>query len=130
MGIINKLSKTKTKEIKKAEKPVKNEEKKEVKKNNKTGLAYRVLQKTVISEKATRLEMQNKYVFVVNRKATKEDVKKAIKNLFGIQAKSVSMINVEGKKKRFGVTSGKKSDYKKAIVSLPKGKSIHIHEGV
>lgn len=130
MGIINKLSKTKTKEIKKAEKPVKNEEKKEVKKNSKTGLAYRVLQKTVISEKATRLEMQNKYVFVVNRKATKEDVKKAIKNLFGIQAKSVSMINVEGKKKRFGVTSGKKSDYKKAIVSLPKGKSIHIHEGV
>ncbi len=130
MGIINKLSKTKTKEIKKAEKPVKNEEKKEVKKNNKTGLAYRVLQKTVISEKATRLEMQNKYVFVVNRKATKEDVKKAIKNLFGIQAKSISMINVEGKKKRFGATAGKKSDYKKAIVSLPKGKTIHIHEGV
>ena len=97
---------------------------------NKNSIAHRVLLRPVVSEKATALETKNKYVFIVNRSTNKTEIKKAIKSLYHVNPISVSVLNVEGKRKRFGPNSGKRNDYKKAIISLPKGKTIHIHEGV
>ena len=101
----------------------------------------------IISEKATLAESQGIYTFAVSNSATKIDVKFAIKQQYGILPKRVSMLNaikqqygilpkrvsmlcMEGKRLRFGRNRGKRSDWKKAVVSLPKGKTIHIHEGV
>ncbi|OGH79082.1 MAG: 50S ribosomal protein L23 [Candidatus Magasanikbacteria bacterium RIFCSPLOWO2_12_FULL_47_9b] len=84
----------------------------------------------IISEKATLAESQGIYTFAVSNSATKIDVKFAIKQQYGILPKRVSMLCMEGKRLRFGRNRGKRSDWKKAVVSLPKGKTIHIHEGV
>jgi large subunit ribosomal protein L23 len=134
MGIINKLSKSKNKIEEKSEEKsatFKNKTEKIIKKPvRKNTKVYKVLLKPVVSEKATSLAMQNKYVFIVNNKTNKLEVKKAIKELYNVNPISISMINVEGKAKRFGVTRGRRSDYKKAIITLEKGKTIHIHEGV
>lgn len=129
MGIINKLSKTKEESKKKVVENTKVVKiQKEIK--NKNSKIHKVLLKPVVSEKATDLEINGKYVFIVSKTANKLEVKRAVKDLYGVLPISVSIINVEGKKKRFGATIGRKSDYKKAIISLAKGKTIHIHEGV
>lgn len=102
----------------------------EIEKGKVGSLSNRIIVKPMITEKTAILESQSKYSFIVNRKATKTQVKKAIKEIYGIMPVAVNMANIEGKRVRFGRGVGKKSDYKKAFVSLPKGKTITIHEGV
>jgi large subunit ribosomal protein L23 len=92
--------------------------------------AYRVLINPLISEKTTDLGQENKYVFKVSKKANKEEIKQAIKDVYGIKPLSVKTVNVIGKKRRYGRVLGKTSDYKKAIISLPEGETIQIYEGV
>ena len=72
----------------------------------------------------------NKYSFIVRRDSTKGQIKKAILEVYGVNPKSVNMINVSGRWVRFGRSFGRRSDYKKAVVTLPAGKSIAVHEGV
>jgi large subunit ribosomal protein L23 len=96
----------------------------------KHGTAYRILVKPLITEKATNLGTENKYVFEVQVKANKVEVKKAIKEVYGIEPISVNMIKYDGKRVRRGGTIGRKKNWKKAIVTLSKGKSINIYEGV
>ena len=92
--------------------------------------AARVLVRPMLSEKTTMQEAAGQYTFVVTPDATKPAIKRAIKEVYGVAPRRVNIINVEGKKKRFGRFIGRRSDWKKAIVSLPKGKTIQIHEGV
>lgn len=92
--------------------------------------AARVLLRPVVSEKAVFLETGGTYTFAVKPGANKTLVKQAVKEAYGVMPVSVRVINVEGKDVRFGRSSGKRSDWKKAIVTLPKGKMISIHEGV
>lgn len=94
------------------------------------GAAYRVVLHPLISEKTAHAEALNHYTFVVDKRATKTQVKHAIKEIYGIMPRKVRMMHVEGKGVRFGYARGRRSDWKKAIVLLPAGKSIHIHEGV
>jgi large subunit ribosomal protein L23 len=84
----------------------------------------------VVSEKAVSSEAKGIYTFRVAQKATKVDISKEIKKLYGVSPVSVRIINVEGKIVNFGRTSGRRVSWKKAIVSLPKGKQISIHSGV
>lgn len=84
----------------------------------------------VLSEKSTMQEAGGQYTFVVSADASKVDVKKDVEALYGVLPVRVNMINVEGKRVRFGRYKGRRSDRKKAIVTLPKGKKIDIHEGV
>jgi large subunit ribosomal protein L23 len=72
----------------------------------------------------------NKYSFVVQKDANKNQIMQAVQELYGVKPVSVNMINVDGRRVRFGRSMGRRSDYKKAIVTLPKGKAITIHEGV
>jgi len=97
---------------------------------NVSGNAYKIIVRPLISEKAAIAEANSVYTFVVSTRATKIDIKKAIKQVYGVMPLKVRVINVEGKDIRFGRNNGKRSEWKKAIVTLPKGQSIQIHEGV
>lgn len=92
--------------------------------------AYKILVSPVVSEKASVGESNNVYTFKVNVKATKVDIKNAIKQVYGVIPKDVRIMNMEGKKMRSGKRLGRRQDWKKAMATLPKGQSINIHEGV
>ena len=92
--------------------------------------AYRVLIRPLISEKASHQQVNNQYFFAVAIDANKIEVAKAVKDVYGVAPIKVNMIRNEGKVRRFGRVSGKRKDWKKAIVSLPKGKTISLYEGV
>jgi large subunit ribosomal protein L23 len=84
----------------------------------------------VITEKSTLLSEKNKVVFRVPLEATKADVKEAVEALFKVKVKAVNTIVVKGKTKRFRGFEGKRSDRKKAIVTLEEGHSIDVTTGL
>ena len=90
---------------------------------------YQVLKGPVFSEKAQVLgETQGVQVFRVCPRATKLEIKKAVEQLFGVEVASVNTLNVKGKTKRFGRTVGRRSDTKKAYVTLKPGQAIAAPE--
>ena len=89
-----------------------------------------VLKKPQITEKAGNLGVLNQYVFVVDIKANKITIAKAVKAIYGVKPTAVRIIRCQGKTKRYGRTIGRRKDWKKAIVSLPAGKTINLYEGV
>jgi len=78
----------------------------------------------IITEKAVKLQEENKYVFRVNPKATKNEIKKAVQEMFGVTVLKVNTVNVPGKKKRLGRFEGRTSAWKKAIVYVKPGERI------
>ena len=72
----------------------------------------------VITEKSNDGLNEGKYTFKVNKKATKIDIRNAVEKLFEVKVLKVNTISVKGKEKRMGKTSGKTSDWKKAIVTI------------
>jgi len=86
-----------------------------------------IIKAPVITEKSTRLSQEeNKYIFKVDSKATKYQIKKAIENIFKVKVVEISTINAKVKKKRVGRYSGLTNKYKKAIVKLAEGQSIEL----
>jgi large subunit ribosomal protein L23 len=92
----------------------------------KEGLAFKLLKEPHISEKATNLSEKGKYVFKVFPQANKSEIKRAVENIYGVAVKRVSIIRIKTKKRILRGHEGKKSGYKKAIVSLEKGHKIEI----
>ena len=92
--------------------------------------AYNVIVKPVVTEKSTTLSENNQIVFLVNINSNKFDIKKSIELIYGVKVSSGNVIRVKGKTKVFKGKVGKRSDYKKAIISLPKGQSIDLSLGV
>jgi len=91
---------------------------------------YDIIVRPLITEKSSLLkESGNQYVFEVRRGANKIEIKKAIEKLFKVKVRSVHVTNMEGKKKRLGRFTGKKPDWKKAIVTLRREDKITIFEG-
>ncbi len=91
---------------------------------------YDLIHKPLITEKTTILGEQNKYVFKVATCASKPLIKKAVEAIFEVKVKSVNMINQKGKVKKFKGTLGRRSDIKKAIVTLESGYNIDFTGGV
>ena len=89
-----------------------------------------ILLRPVISEKATFANSLNQYVFAVNNKANKVEIQKAIKDAYGVMPQAVNVIDELGKNVRVGRRFGKRKNTKKAIVTLKKGDSITIYEGI
>lgn len=93
-----------------------------------------VLKKPVINEKFAKLNQQGVYGFVVDKDANKIEIKKAVETMFGVNVESVNTMISIGKvknrstKNRF--ISGRKSSYKKAIVTLAKGETIDIYAAI
>ncbi|KTC99068.1 50S ribosomal protein L23 [Legionella geestiana] len=78
-----------------------------------------VLRNPHTSEKATILaEKLKQYTFKVMATSTKSEIKQAVEQLFSVKVKNVSVLNVKGKRKRFKQINGKRSDWKKAFVTL------------
>jgi large subunit ribosomal protein L23 len=83
-----------------------------------------------ISEKATQVAEKNEQViFRVVASATKPEVKAAVELMFKVQVKSVQILNVKGKVKRFGRSTGQRKNWKKAFVCLKPGQEINFVEG-
>lgn len=89
-------------------------------------IAFRILERPHITEKAINLGQENKYVFKVNQDANKNEVKKAIQELYGVKVEDVNIINIPKKKRRLGRSEGFKSGYKKAVVTVKQGDKIEI----
>lgn len=88
-----------------------------------------IIIKPVISEKSTGMMEDNKYVFKVAPAANKLTVKIAVKEIFGVMPEKVNIINVRGKNRRLRYKMGKRSAWKKAVVTLKAGDKIEIFEG-
>lgn len=96
-----------------------------------SGRLHRVIVAPLISEKSTRVaEKSNQAVFKVAKDATKLEIKAAIETLFKVEVTSVNTLNVNGKNKRFGQRFGRRSDWKKAYVSLAEGAELDLAGGV
>jgi len=83
--------------------------------------AYRVVKGFYISEKANYLSAFNQYVFKVQDRANKNEVREKIEKLFNVKVKDVKILNMPSKLRNVGRHSGIKPGYKKAIVILEKG---------
>ena len=91
---------------------------------------YDTILAPVITEKATVLSEQNKVVFQVAADASKDEIAAAVEALFKVNVTKVNTLNVKGKTKRFRGIVGRRSDVKKAIVTLAEGQSIDITTGL
>ncbi|MDP7537060.1 MAG: 50S ribosomal protein L23 [Methylococcales bacterium] len=79
----------------------------------------------IVSEKSSvDAEKNKRFVFKVQTRATKVDIKKSVELMFDVEVDSVQVLNVKGKVKRFGRSFGKRSDWKKAYVKLKPGHDI------
>ncbi len=115
-----KAQKDQEKDGKKLSKPLKKDKKKIPE------IAYRILIAPHISEKATILSEENKYVFKVSKEANKIEIKKAVEEVYGVDVVKVRIINVHRKRRRLGRYLGWRKGYKKAIVTIKKDQKIEL----
>ena len=89
-----------------------------------------IIKKPVLNtEKARNLFENNGYVFIVDRRANKIQIKEAVEKLFNVKVESVNTLNIKPKAKRFRMSVYKTSAIKKAMVKLKKGETIAAYEG-
>lgn len=81
-------------------------------------MAEDIIIKPIITEKSSSGLAEGKYTFEVAKKATKVQIAKAVEELFQVKVTNVNTIIVKGKEKRVGANSGKRPDWKKAIVTI------------
>ena len=91
---------------------------------------YDIIRTPVITEKATNASEHNQVIFRVPLTATKREVKAAVEGLFNVKVTAVNTIRVMGKAKRFRGRLGRRSDAKKAIVTLGEGQRIDVTTGI
>ena len=118
----------KPKESKKAE--IENTETTEKKPKTEPAKIYNILVRPLITEKVTNLNKFNQYVFAVAEKANKIQIAHAIESRYGVKPLRVNVLNYSGKKVRYGRSSGKMKNWRKAIITLPEGKSLDIYSSV
>lgn len=91
---------------------------------------HSVIRRPVITERASELqEKQGKYVFEVLASANKIDIRRAVESMFDVDVVKVNTSNMHGKLKRLGRFQGRRSNWKKAVVTLAQGHNIDFFEG-
>jgi large subunit ribosomal protein L23 len=95
-----------------------------------TARHYDTILAPVITEKSTVLSEQNKVVFRVAQDASKDEIAAAVEALFNVKVTKVNTLVAKGKTKRFRGIMGRRSDVKKAIVTLQEGQSIDVTTGL
>jgi large subunit ribosomal protein L23 len=91
------------------------------------GRLMQVLMAPIVSEKATMLaDKSNTVTFKVLQSATKHEIKAAVELMFKVEVKGVSVMNTKGKTKRFGKSTGRRDNVRKAYVSLKPGQEINL----
>ena len=93
--------------------------------------AYDVIKKPVLSEKSYAGIPEKNYTFIVDKNATKYDIKAAVEQAFGVKVARVNVVNYDGKIKRMGRNEGRRSSFKKAYVKLTEdSKPIEFFESL
>ncbi len=87
-----------------------------------------IIYRPVISEKTYSLLDENKYTFVVDQRANKTQIRQAIEAIFDVTVANVNTMNRVGKRKRRGLIVGKRSDTKRAIVTVADGDEIELFD--
>ena len=87
---------------------------------------YSIIKYPLITEKGTKIAPQNKYLFSVDIKANKVQIKEAIEEIYKVEVAKVNTMKVRGKKRRVRFQEGKTPDWKKAIVTLAEGQRIEL----
>ena len=88
-----------------------------------------ILIRPIVTEKSTALMEQGKYTFRVPLAAPKIQIRQAVEQIFKVKVQAVNTMRYEGKLKRMGRTQGRRSDWKKAVVTLKPGEAIELFEG-
>ena len=91
---------------------------------------YGVLLRPIITEKTTVLTGLDKYVFEVDLRANKNQIKEAVQLAFNVRVSEVNTMKMKGKAKRFGRKVTNRPDWKKAVVTLVAGDKIELFEGI
>jgi len=91
---------------------------------------YEIISQPHITEKATMGSEHGQITFRVPKTATKPKIKLAVETLFGVKVKGVNTLIQKGKNKRFKNVMGRRSDFKKAIITLEDGQTIDVGAGV
>ena len=91
---------------------------------------YDIILGPLVTEKSTQGSENNQVTFKVSLDASKPEIKKAVEGLFEVKVKKVNTIRMKGKIKRFKGHLGKRSNWKKAIVSLVEGETIDMMTGI
>ncbi len=90
-----------------------------------------IIKKPLITEKASlQRESQNQYAFMVDGRANKHQIKQAVEKFFNVKVADVRTLIVRGKYTRVGQSIGKRSNWKKAIVTLPQDQKIELFTNV
>jgi large subunit ribosomal protein L23 len=93
-----------------------------------------VLKKPLVTEKVSALNEKGKYGFIVDIKANKVEIRKEVERVYGVNVVSVKTLRYSGKRKtrytKAGILSGKKNNFKKAIVSLSEGEVIDFYSSI
>ena len=97
---------------------------------NVTAVMYDTLVRPVITEKSMLSSEAGKIVFRVPLEASKDEVKAAVESIFNVKVTKVNTIRQAGKVKRFRNNPGRRSDYKKALVTLAEGQNIDVTTGI
>ena len=87
-----------------------------------------ILIKPIVTEKSTALMEERKYTFRVPLSATKIQIRQAVEQIFKVKVQAVNTMRYEGKMKRLGRPQGRRSDWKKAVVTLKPGETIELFE--
>lgn len=85
-----------------------------------------VIKKPITTEKATDLNNRGQYVFMVTPQATKNEIKKALRQIYRVNVVSVNIVNLPPKTRRYRGLAGKIGRYKKAVVTLKSGEKIDL----
>ncbi len=85
-----------------------------------------IIKAPVVTEKSSNMDQNGEYVFYVDPKANKTEIKLAIEKIFGVKVEDIRTINVHPKKKRVGRYTGLTNRKKKAIVKLAQGQTIEL----
>lgn len=94
-------------------------------------IPHDIIVKPIITEESMDAMADGKYTFVVDKKANKSQIKRAIEEIFDVKVDKVNTINVMGKEKRMGVHVGRRPNWKKAIITLSEdSKGIEFFEGM
>jgi len=91
---------------------------------------YEVIRRPLVTEKSTLASEHNQVTFVVPLDATKPEIKAAVEAIFKVKVKAINTLRSKGKVKRFRGLKGKRSDLKKAFVTLQDGHSIDVTTGI
>lgn len=89
---------------------------------------FAILKKAIVSEKSFQMAAESKFCFIVDKKADKKMIAEAVAGLFNIEVLDVNISNYIGKIKKTKKGSGRRSDYKKAIITAKKGQKIDLFE--